>query len=418
MVLRMDGKVIAPPDALSAVTDAAPSLVSMGMKVAIEQMVGVQHPQQGLLYRDDEGDPTSTGRASKIMVKSFFSKTINAVTTPAKYHTQLQQPTPTMVAAAAEKMAELTHDTMASKLLLACSSTIEQQEVAAEEHSVLMKETMAELQERNRQLEEENRRLKSAIQFNNIKISSYGKEVDQLKTAMEQLKQSAKSKAGGSRSYKSKAAAYEHSCCRQDADAYWEDGDKGNGNGNGSFESKHTKARAIKSCVSEILRFSQRSSLKCGEIVDGVLSSSLLSNVINRGKYSMSKGDLVAQDIMKELVHSIGKLKKSARGSAEWHAYQSILNAIVPDKYSLENASALAKGTGVTYRKVASVSQRNTRINIDGDGSNTVSKRRDSFEIKYAHFVPVITAYCENETQQDPSRACVCACVCVVVAVS
>jgi hypothetical protein len=88
-----------------------------------------------------------------------------------------------MVAAAAEKMAELTHDTMASKLSLACSSTIGQQKVAAEEHSVLMKEAMPELQERNRQLEEENRILKSAIQFNNVKISRYGKEVDQLKAA-------------------------------------------------------------------------------------------------------------------------------------------------------------------------------------------------------------------------------------------
>ena len=113
---------------------------------------------------------------------------------------------------------------------------------------------------------------------------------------------------------------------------------------------------------------------------------------------------MVALDIVEELVHSIGKLKKSARGSAEWHAYQSILNAIVPDEYSLENASALANNIGITYRKVVSVSQRKTRINIDGDWSNTVSKRRDAFEIKYAHFVSVIMAYYENETQQDPSR--------------
>jgi hypothetical protein len=66
----MGGKVIATPGALSAVIDAAPSLVPMGMKVAIEQMAGVQHPQQGLLYQDDddEGDPTSTGRTSKLML--------------------------------------------------------------------------------------------------------------------------------------------------------------------------------------------------------------------------------------------------------------------------------------------------------------------------------------------------------------
>ena len=107
------------------------------------------------------------------------------------------------------------------------------------------------------------------------------------------------------------------------------------------------KSRAVNEAVQSILSHCEGSKMKAAEIIESVLKHDLLQQC-----YRADAQDQIAQDIVKELITSIAALKKSgrARGSVNWHAYQTLLNAIVPADY--KHPKLLSEKLAISYDKV------------------------------------------------------------------
>jgi hypothetical protein len=166
------------------------------------------------------------------------------------------------------------------------------------------------------------------------------------------------------------------------------------------------KSESVHAVVSEILLHSRDSDGSAKSIVDGIFDHHYMKPLLDRKSIKPSTEELVLDDILNELLESIAKLKNSSRGSTEWHMYQSLLNAIVPEEY--DHPQLLADAIGVTYRKVKQVSERKSWINETSDWGigHVVQTRSDAFRIKHKELIPLIEGFFASQTQQDPAREC------------
>ena len=107
---------------------------------------------------------------------------------------------------------------------------------------------------------------------------------------------------------------------------------------------------------------------------------------------------------MTELVKSIESLRKGRKNSVKWHAYQSVLNAIIPA--DCKHPKLLSERLVVSYDKVKLVSKKKSLIDEADDWSigHDVKQRSDAFAVQYAAYLPVIGEWWESNTQQSPEQ--------------
>ena len=94
----------------------------------------------------------------------------------------------------------------------------------------------------------------------------------------------------------------------------------------------------------------------------------------------------LAQEIVTELVKSIESLRKGRKNSVKWHAYQSVLNAIIPA--DCKHPKLLSERLVVSYDKVKLVSKKKSLIDEADDWSigHDVKQRSDAFAVQYAAY--------------------------------
>jgi hypothetical protein len=165
---------------------------------------------------------------------------------------------------------------------------------------------------------------------------------------------------------------------------------------------KQRKSAAAKAAVSEILLGAEGSERKAVDIVKAILNHSKLRSAL-KDELKVS-GESIDSEIVDELVQSLSNLKKGATHSTEWHTYQSVLNAIVPEKYT--NPQLMANRLGVTYRKIKQVAVRKSLIDASSDWGigHKAKVRKDAWLQQHKDDIPTIQEWWANNSQPDPSQ--------------
>jgi hypothetical protein len=93
---------------------------------------------------------------------------------------------------------------------------------------------------------------------------------------------------------------------------------------------RQRKSRAAADAVNVILSYADNAEAKAEEIVEPILNHRKLKVALTR-ETQESQSEREAKDLVfEELVSSLVLLSRSGNGSVKWHAYQTVLNAIIP----------------------------------------------------------------------------------------
>ena len=162
------------------------------------------------------------------------------------------------------------------------------------------------------------------------------------------------------------------------------------------------KSLAARKAVSEILLAAEGSESKAVDIVQAILNHSTLKSALKQLETKNATG--IDTEIVDELVKSLDLLKKGSTHSTEWHTYQSVLNAVVPAKYT--RPQLMADRLEVTFRKVKKVAVRKTLIDASNDWGigHTAKVRKDAWSEQHKEHIPTIEEWWANNSQPDPSQ--------------
>ena len=170
-------------------------------------------------------------------------------------------------------------------------------------------------------------------------------------------------------------------------------------------EEKNKKSAAISLTVSQILACASGEGLKAAEIVDGILSHRTLKGILTHS--AVEDDDQRHKDaVFRQLLESLDVLSQGRRNTPQWHAYQTLLNAIVPADYAHPKLLATAL-CHVSYRKIKQVASRTKELHRSGDWGigHGVKERKDRWDQKYAHYLPDVIGFFESSraVQVSPS---------------
>jgi hypothetical protein len=125
------------------------------------------------------------------------------------------------------------------------------------------------------------------------------------------------------------------------------------------------RSRAALQVVEVILSHSLGEGVKAEEIVESVLRHPRLQKVLSDDAEDELEKE-VKGDILHELIQSLATLSRSGNGSVKWHAYHTVLNAIVPPNCAHPAIIARVLEGSAGYRTVVKVSNRKQGI-VDED---------------------------------------------------